>query len=64
MSSCHCSPFRFMFCDYAEKPELDSQLALGHHILVEKRGARGKSEAKVYQSAQNNHTHSLFPKRD
>lgn len=26
------------------------------------RGDRGNSEAEVYQSAQNNHTYSLFPR--
>lgn len=52
------------FCNYAEELELASQPALGHHILVEKRGDRGQSEAELYQSAQSNHTHSLFPERD
>ena len=64
MSSCYFRPFPFMFGNYAKELELDSQPALGHHILVEKRSDREKSEAELYQSAQNNHTHSLFPKRD
>lgn len=51
--------FKLLFQSIAlYAPELDSQPAPGHHILVEKRSDR-KSEAEVYQSAQNNHIHTL-----
>lgn len=64
MSSCYFRPFPFMLCNDAKELELDSQPALGHHILVEKSSDRGKSEAEVFQPAQNYHTQCLFPKRD
>lgn len=52
MSSCCFQPFSFMFCNYVEELELDSQPVLGHHILIEKRGDRGKSEAEDSVSSE------------
>lgn len=44
--------------------ELQMEPAVGHYTLVEKSTYKGESQAEYYQSAQNSHTPSLFPKRD